>query len=1238
MKIFLNKIIAISLLLLIAFSGYSQTTVQYTADDYAEEKVSDGDIYKGSSDLELCYDGHMQEVGILFSSVMIPQGRTINSAYIQFTADESQSGTGFTITIKGEDSDDAATFSSADYDVSSRTATSASVTWNPSAWTSGDNGTAQKSPDLSSIIQEIVDRAGWYNGNNIVIKITANTGSSSNHRTAEVDPVLTVEYSGSPVPLSREDLMYYVSDADDELFIVNKSSGHCNSIGATGRSSIEAIANWPGHLDNQLYATDAGDFGTLNTSTGAFTLIGEVDGGGTADGAEGAQSLNDVDGLAFDARTGILWASNRRSSYDLMFQIDITTGQFVPDAFGNGVDYIVIDGTGVNYDIDDISISSVTGEMFVVNNNGGANDQILKINKSTGAVEVTTLFSSLSDVEGCDFSSDGTFYVSSGDDNLLSTANTSTGASTDIKNPLCGGGDVEALASLVAETNTMEGNVWRDSDADGIKDAGETTGLSGVEIEIYYDADGDGTIDASDEYLNSATTDANGDWSFDYATIGHLIAKIKESSLPSGYALTSGSIQTANFTTSGETNSNNDFGALDGSDCDNDGIPDFKEGTVDTDGDGVQDKCDKDSDNDGIIDSVEGTKDTDGDGIEDYLDLDSDNDGIPDAIEANGGAEPSNYNSSTARIGGSDSDGDGIMNSVDAGSTSSLVNYDSDGDGVKDYLDLDSDNDGILDIVEAGGADTNGDGVIDSFSDTNSDGYNDSYASSALPLYNNDSSTEPVFLPNYRDIDSDGDAIDDSREGYSPADYKTPSIIKDSDGDGILDIYDKSSGGESITPYDYDGDGVPDYQDQDSDNDSASDRIEGDDDDGDGVADKSPSGVDANSNGLDDAFDKSCTGTSDVSVNATTKNEEEVSSGNSYLNSSDIELMYDDEQQIVGIRFASVDIAQGATISGANIQFTADGNTSGSVNLTIHGEDVDNSSDVVDGDGVYDISGRTQTSASVSWSPAAWNNGDAGEDQKTPSLTSIIQEIVNRSGWVSGNAIMIIIEGTSTTDYRRADWNNGLPVLNIKTDDGLKYNCGSDIALNDNNSNSKQDFRDVDAVTPVALISFSAEMVGEHAEINWTTASEENNDYFIVQKSTDNINFEEIDMVKGAGNSNTILKYQSLDYNLGEGTTYYRLKQVDYDSKFSISNVVAVRNNPDNEVAIFPNPSNGQMKVETKEDVEVTVYTISGQEIANYSFQANTINTIDITKQPKGIYFLSYITNNKRVIKKLIVR
>ncbi len=1051
-------------------------------------------------------------------------------------------------------------------------------------------------------------------------------------------------------PANRADLMYYVSNSDHNLYMVDVTDGSCSLIGATGVNEIEAIANWPAHLENKLYAADNGDFGKLNTSTGAFTKINEIDGGGTANGSVGGQSLNDVDGLAFDARTGVLWASNRRGTdgeYDLMFQIDVTTGKYVADAFGAGVDYVVIDGVGVNDDIDDISISPVTGEMFVVNNQGhNTTDQILKINKSTGAVQVTTSFVSLIDVEGCDFAYDGTLYVSEGSNNTFNSVDQDTGISVQIKNPLCGGGDVESLASLVQETNSMEGKVWKDTDEDGIKDAGETAGLANVQIKIYFDANGDSVINGSDEYLNTVVTDADGNWSFEYATTGNLIAEIDESTLPSGYALTSNNIQTATFTTSGNTNSNNNFGAINNfADCDSDGIPNFVEGALDSDFDGVQDMCDRDSDNDGILDADESTKDTDGDGVADYLDLDSDNDGIPDAIEANGGIPPSNY-SSVGRI-VSSIDVWGLSTTVYSGGVSNSLNLDSDKDGVKDYKDLDSDNDGILDIVEASAydsadpdaADTDGNGTVDGFADSNNDGYNDSYVSNPLLIPNSDSDA----FANYIDIDSDDDSIDDSREGYSPADYTVVSIVKDSDGDGILDLYDISSGGESIVPFDFDyiadanTDGVPDYIDQDSDDDGALDIVEGNDADGNGVPDSYPSGNDANMNGLDDTFDNVCTGTSIIEITASSKNEEDVSDGNDHLSSSDIELVYDAEQQVVGIRFSGVNIAPGTSISSANIQFVTDSpDNSGEVIFTIKGDSAANAAEV---GGYHDISGRTKTTASVSWSPKTWDTaGEAGEAQKTTNIASIIQNIVNMPAWVSGNAIMIIIEGTSTTDYRRADWDNGRPVLNISTYDGLQYNCGSDIAINDFDNNNQKDFRDVGIVLPVSLISFTAEKVNDYVELNWTTASEINNDYFSVERSDDNKNYQEIDLVSGAGNSNVILDYSSIDFNVLQGVSYYRLKQVDYDGTTAYSNVVSVRNVDGENIILYPNPNNGQFVIEVKETVEVSIYNVTGQIVYNNTFEDNSNNRIDLSNQKQGVYIVTYYYSDEVKTSKLIIK
>ena len=168
--------------------------------DDAEEDTADGSIDLTSSDLELTYDsssGEDQEVGIRFQNVSIPQGATINSAYIQFTVDETGSGT-TNLTFYGEDTDNASAFTSTSNNITGRTKTSASVAWNGvPAWTStGAAGADQKTPDLKTIIQEIVNREGWASGNSLVF-IVDGTGSrtaESYEGNSDEAPLLLINY------------------------------------------------------------------------------------------------------------------------------------------------------------------------------------------------------------------------------------------------------------------------------------------------------------------------------------------------------------------------------------------------------------------------------------------------------------------------------------------------------------------------------------------------------------------------------------------------------------------------------------------------------------------------------------------------------------------------------------------------------------------------------------------------------------------------------------------------------------------------------------------------------------------------------------------------------------------------------------------------------------------------------------------------------------------------------------
>jgi hypothetical protein len=140
-----------------------------------------------------------------------------------------------------------------------------------------------------------------------------------------------------------------------------------------------------------------------------------------------------------------------------------------------------------------------------------------------------------------------------------------------------------------------------------------------------------------------------------------------------------------------------------------------------------------------------------------------------------------------------------------------------------------------------------------------------------------------------------------------------------------------------------------------------------------------------------------------------------------HLTSSDLEMVLDGSvSQVVGIRFQNLTIPTGAVITSAYVQFTTDETTSTPTQLTIAGQASDNAPTFATT--AANISGRPRTTATVAWSPAAWTILDeAGPDQRTPNLSSIVQQITNRPGWSSGNAMVFVITGTGSRVARAYD-------------------------------------------------------------------------------------------------------------------------------------------------------------------------------------------------------------------------
>ena len=146
----------------------------------AEERASR--TVRGSNDLNIMLDGSVaqQAVGLRLPAVAIPRSSAVTSARLQFTAVGTSSGAA-SFTIHGQASSSAAPFTTEDNDITARRRTTSKVSWTPPAWnTPGERGAAQRTPNLASIVQEIVNRDSWNSNDPMAFIITGN-----GRRTAE---------------------------------------------------------------------------------------------------------------------------------------------------------------------------------------------------------------------------------------------------------------------------------------------------------------------------------------------------------------------------------------------------------------------------------------------------------------------------------------------------------------------------------------------------------------------------------------------------------------------------------------------------------------------------------------------------------------------------------------------------------------------------------------------------------------------------------------------------------------------------------------------------------------------------------------------------------------------------------------------------------------------------------------------------------------------------------------------
>ncbi|MEM6723920.1 MAG: T9SS type A sorting domain-containing protein [Bacteroidota bacterium] len=179
---------------------------------------------------------------------------------------------------------------------------------------------------------------------------------------------------------------------------------------------------------------------------------------------------------------------------------------------------------------------------------------------------------------------------------------------------------------------------------------------------------------------------------------------------------------------------------------------------------------------------------------------------------------------------------------------------------------------------------------------------------------------------------------------------------------------------------------------------------------------------------------------------------------------------------------------------------------------------------------------------------------------------------------------------------------------------------------------------------PVELIEFNAFATIDEIVLEWSTASEFQNSYFEVQKSSDGINFESIGRIDAAGTTQIIQAYSYIDSNPVKGKNYYRLEQVDFDGKSDLSAIQVVDFNGANLISlnIFPNPAQSQVRIRMSQAFEqptqVRLFNTLGQVVLSTQIPARQgFTDLDVSNLPKGAYIIDLFDGVRQATQKLVI-
>lgn len=232
------------------------------------------------------------------------------------------------------------------------------------------------------------------------------------------------------------------------------------------------------------------------------------------------------------------------------------------------------------------------------------------------------------------------------------------------------------------------------------------------------------------------------------------------------------------------------------------------------------------------------------------------------------------------------------------------------------------------------------------------------------------------------------------------------------------------------------------------------------------------------------------------------------------------------------------------------------------------------------------------------------------------TIASVVYEIRN----AATNALITTVTGGAGPNYN-ATWTPSAgmqyKIRAVATDNGLLSTSTADVV--------------VDVSLPVTLLSFDAQKENQTVLLSWATASEVNNERFVVERSADGIFFEAIGTVAGQGTSNSIAYYTLTDASPLQGFSYYRLMQYDYDGSATQSAIKPVRFASAFVAAPAPNPfeHSTTLIAETQQTFRLRILSLQGTLVEEKEYKAgNTSFEIGQQLSP-GFYILAIVTSDQ---------